>query len=132
MGAAEDVAGQFFGAGSQDQCTIYDGFPQARAGVFGWFRVPDIRAVVFTLAHDLLRGLVPQDRAGQLDISVPWGFRDSVSVQHMLAVQNNWLLTELAKAGKVDVTKMPGHAQAAKVTPPTGFHYHQAGLTVLS
>jgi hypothetical protein len=106
---ATDVRNQFFGVGGPDQLRMYDGFAPAQGGGFGSYFVRDLRGVLFTFVHDLLRGLKPVDRAHDNDVNAVWGFRDSVNVQHLLAVQNNYMLRKLCEANKIDLSKMPGN-----------------------
>jgi hypothetical protein len=37
-----------------------------------------------------------------------WGMRDSVSRQHNIAEQNNYMLRKLCEAAKIDLSGMPG------------------------
>lgn len=100
MGAAEDVARQFI---AEDN-VLYEGHPS------GAKRVPDLRAMIKYLSWDLLRFQRPRDLKGTNSASVngPWGLRDSVTRQHLIAEQNNYMLRKLCEDQIIDLTGMPG------------------------
>lgn len=99
MGAAEDVAGQFINPG--DSNTLYEGSGSPK-------RLIDLRSMIKYITWDLLRFQKPADRKSDSDVTTPWGMRDSLSRQHLVAEQNNFMLRKLCKAYEVDLTGMPG------------------------
>ena len=109
MGAAEDVARSFIDP--NDKIVVYEGasknlFPWAQLNNGGW-HAWDLRGWVRQLVWDLLRFQKPSDKAkGEVD--VPWGLRDSVTRQHLVAEQNNWMLQKLCEANDIDLDEMPG------------------------
>lgn len=119
---AAAVAQQFFGAGGQtpidapagapsDAIVMYKGashavFPWAQYSYGGWWAW-DLRSVLLKFVEDLLRVEVPAQASGG-DANTPFGFRDSINDQHLLALQNNYMLKALCKAQNVDLSGMPG------------------------
>lgn len=95
MGAAEDVRAQFIA----ETNTLYEGSSNPK-------KLPDLRAMIKYITWDLLRFQKPKDFT-DADTSHAVGLRDSVSRQHLLAEQNNWMLRKLCKTADVDLTGMP-------------------------
>ncbi|UOW92923.1 hypothetical protein SEA_LEOPARD_45 [Mycobacterium phage Leopard] len=97
MGAAEDVVKQFIA----ETNTLYEGHPN------GSVKVPDLRAMIKYLSWDLLRFQKPA-AAATGDVKSFWGLRDSVTRQHLVAEQNNYMLRKLCEANGIDLSGMPG------------------------
>lgn len=98
MGAVEDVAAQFIN--NNDKNTLYEGSDNPK-------KVGDIRGMIKYITWDLLRFQKPIDfKVGAITVS--YGLRDSVSRQHLLAEQNNWLLKKIAENLKINITELPG------------------------
>ena len=97
-------------AAPEDAIVMYDGatpayFPWAKLATGGWWAW-DLRSVVLTFVHDLLRVLVPSPPssvAGQ-----PYGLRDSINTTLFLAEQNNQILRVIADKLQVDVSTIVG------------------------
>lgn len=110
MGAAEDVAAQFIN--DRDKIKVYDG--AGKNDGFTWAQLPDagwwawdIRGWIKALVWDLLRFQKPIDfKTG--DPSKKWGARDSLSRQHLLAEQNNFMLRKICRHYGIDLDEMPG------------------------
>lgn len=102
MGAAEDVALQFINQGDPNE--LYAGRPA------GSTKVIDIRGMIKFITWDLLRFQRPTDLPGSNSDSASgsWGMRDSVSRQHLVAEQNNFMLRKLCAANNIDLTDLPG------------------------
>ncbi|MDR3662035.1 MAG: hypothetical protein P4L86_16910 [Mycobacterium sp.] len=96
---------------ADDAIVIYDGadradFPWAKLPNGGWWAW-DLRGSILTFTHDLLRFQKPTDHATD-DPTKPVGLRDSVSRQHLLTEQNNFMLRKLCAGMHIDLTGMPG------------------------
>ena len=97
MSAADDVRAQFIAENNE----LYAGHPN------GSVRVPDLRAMIKYITWDLLRFQKPKVFTGGA-VEGAWGLRDSVSRQHLVAEQNNFMLRKLCEANDIDLTGMPG------------------------
>ena len=91
-----------------DAIVMYDGatpkvYPWAKLPNGGWYAW-DLRSVILTLAHDLLRCQPIDNGKPPTDRTTPTGLRDSINQILYLADQNNRILQALAAAGKVDIT----------------------------
>ncbi len=99
MGAAEDVAAQFI----NEENVLYEGHPK------GAKRVRDLRAMIKYITWDLLRFQRPSaTKGGHTQVGVPWGMRDSVNRQHLVAEENNFMLRKLCEKNNIDLTGMLG------------------------
>lgn len=113
---AASVQAQLFPPGPQpsDAIIMFDGapksiFPWAQLVNGGWWAW-DMRGIVFTFVHDLLRFQKPGDAklAGTFNPSMPWGLRDQINRTHLLAEQNQQILIAIAKAANVDISAIVG------------------------
>lgn len=96
MGAAEDVRAQFIA----ETNTLYEGSSNPK-------KLPDLRAMIKYITWDLLRFQPPKNFTDG-DVSKPIGLRDSLSRQHLLAEQNNWMLRKLCEKQGVSLEGLPG------------------------
>jgi hypothetical protein len=104
LAAIDDVNLQFVNAA--DKIKMYDGATKSEAGFDAWWAW-DIRGWLNRLTWDLLRFQKPANYKDG-NVGKPWGLRDSVSRQQLVAEQNLFVLRKLAEANKIDLTGMPG------------------------
>lgn len=90
MAAIDDVNRQFINP--DDANPLYEGSGNTK-------KVFDLRGMIKYITWDLLRF--------QNVLGNPWGLRDSVTRQHLLAEQNNFMLRKLCEANGIDLKEMP-------------------------
>jgi hypothetical protein len=90
MAAIDDVNRQFINP--DDANPLYDGSGNTKM-------VIDLRGMIKYLSWDFTRF--------QKVLGTAWGMRDSITRQHLLAEQNNFMLRKLCEASKIDLKDMP-------------------------
>jgi len=106
------VQAQLFPPGPQpnDAIIMFDGaprsiFPWAKLTNGGWWAW-DVRSVLLTFAHDLLRFQKPGDAKliGTFNPAMPWGLRDQINRIHLLAEQDHQILVAIAAKTGTDIS----------------------------
>jgi hypothetical protein len=111
VAAIDDVNLQFINP--SDKINMYDGataddFP-GPTGAGSW-QAWDMRGWLNRLTWDLLRfqDWTKYGKSMPNPKSNRWGFRDSVTRQHCIAEQNNYMLRKICAQLKIDITGIPG------------------------